>query len=487
MTDPAIPTPSSSSLPFDPADWDATRRLGHRMVDEMLAYLAGIGERPVWSPVPAEVRKRLAVPLPEEGMGEQQAYEDFVRDVLPYPVGNIHPRFWGWVIGSGTPLGAMAEFLAATMNPNVSGLQGAPRYVETQVLQWLAEFLGVPGMASGVLVSGGSMANFIGLATGLQARAGFAIASEGLARAPKPPVFYASTGTHFSVDKAARLLGIGQAGYRKIPVDAEYRIDLAALEQAIAEDRAADLHPFAVVGNAGTVNTGAFDDLQALAALAEREGLWFHVDGAFGAFAAIVPDLAPLVRGMERADSLAFDVHKWMLVPIEAGAVLIRDAERHRAAFAVSGGYVAPMEGGIGVEGTHFAERGVELTRGFRALKVWLSLKAYGAAAYRALVAGNVALAQWLVREIVADPELELLAPAPLNVVCFRATPRGVPESALDALNRRIVVALHETGTAAPSYTTLNGRFAIRVAITNHRTRKEDLAALLAAVRRLSR
>ncbi len=455
------------------------------MVDDMMGHLQTIGDQPVWTPVPADAVARLNQPLPERGLGAEEAYAAFLRDVFPWPVGNIHPRFWGWVNGSGTPLGALAEMLAATMNPNVAGHQGSARYVEEQVLAWLAELLGYPRDTSGVLVSGGSMANFVGLAAALVDRAGFDLPGQGMIGAPKRPILYASTETHFSVDRALRLLGVGDAGHRRIPVNDRFQIDLGALRTTIAADRNAGHHPFAVVGNAGTVGTGAFDDLDALAVLAEEEGLWFHVDGAFGAFAAVDPDLAPLVRGMERADSLAFDLHKWMVVPIEAGAVFVRNGEAHRRAFRVAGDYVTSMEGGIGVDVTAFAERGIQLTRGFRALKVWMSLLAHGAEAYRALIRGNVDLARHLDRRVTEHPSLELLTPTVLNVVCFRYRPADLAEAALDDLNRKILVRLHEEGIAAPSYTVLSGRYALRVCITNHRSTAADLDLLVDAVARL--
>lgn len=470
----------AAGVPLDPADWDAFRTLGHRMVDDMLENLRTVRDRPVWQPVPADVRARLRAPLPEDGVGEAAAYQEFVRDVLPYPIGNTHPRFWGWVIGSGTPLGALAEFLAATMNPNVSGIAGAPALVEAQTLEWLRDLLALPAGASGVLVSGGSMANLVGVAVGLAERAGFDVLAEGLAAAPRPPVLYASTQTHFSVAKAARLLGLGTAGVRSVPVDDDFAIDVPVLRRLIAEDRAAGRHPFAVVGNAGTVATGAFDDLQALADVAAAEDLWLHVDGAFGAFAALVPELAPLVDGMERADAVAFDLHKWMLMPYEVGAVLVRDAAAHRRAFAIEGAYVAPLEGGPGRYDVNFAERGPQLSRGFRALKVWLQLRAFGASAYREIVRRNVEQARYLAGLVDAHPALERLAPVPLNVVCFQY--RGSSE-----LNRALLIRLQSEGIAVPTHAEVRGRFAIRAAITNHRTAPGDLDLLIREVVRIGR
>lgn len=479
---PRIPLPDSA---LDPPDWDAMRALGRRMVDDMFAHLEALRQQPVWRPVPQEVVRRLSGPLPWEGIGATAAYEEFLRDVFPYPVGNTHPRFWGWVLGSGTPLGVLAELLAAAMNPNVSGLRGSHVYVERQVMAWLVELLGYPAGASGLLVSGGSMANLVGLAAGTAARAGFDVARKGWTASPRPPVVYASGETHFSVEKAVRTLGLGTDRLRKIPVDAEYRIDLTALADAIERDRRDGLQPLAVVGNAGTVNTGAFDDLDGLARLAEREGLWFHVDGAFGAFAVLDPEVAALAHGMERADSLAFDLHKWLIVPVEAGAVLVRDPAAHRAAFRTGGDYVSQLPGGIGRDATEFAELGPQLTRGFRALKVWLSLKAHGADAYAGLVRRNVAQARHLAKRVAAQPALELMAPVPLNVVNYRYNAGGMQDERLDALNRDLLVRLHEDGIAAPSHTRLGGRFCLRVCITNHRTRYEDLDLLLRETVRL--
>jgi len=463
---------------LDPADWDALRELGHRIIDDAFTRLADIRDGPVWQPVPEHVAERLSAPLPREGIGAAAAYEEFLRDIRPYPIGNTHPRFWGWVLGSGTPVGVLAELLAAAMNPNVSGLRGAPVNVERQVLAWLKQLLGYPQSSSGLLVSGGSMANLVGLAAGAGSRAGFDVHRLGWAAAPRPPVVYASNQTHFSVKKAVRTLGLGTERLREVPVDDEYRIEMGALREMIRRDRAAGLHPLAAVGNAGTVNTGAFDDLAALADLCAAEEMWFHVDAAFGAFAALDPELAPLARGMERADSLAFDLHKWLIVPVEAGAVLVRDAGAQRAAFRVGGDYVSHVPGGIGKDSTEFAELGPQLTRGFRALKVWMSLKAHGADAYVELVRRNVDQARHLAKLVRDHPRLELMAPVPLNVVNYRYHPGEADDEPIDSLNRDILVRLHEDGIAAPSYTRLHGRFTIRVCITNHRTRDDDLDLL---------
>jgi len=427
-------TPEES---LDPKDWAEMRRLGHRMVDDAMDYLERVRERPVWRPVPEAAKKALRAPLPIEGKDAATVYEEFRRDVFPHAMGNIHPRFWGWVIGTGTPFGALADLMASTMNPNIGG--GDPK-AEGDVAQ-----------------------------TGLQGAA-------------RPMVLYASTETHNSVHKAVSLMGLGREALREIPVDGAYRIDMPALRRAIAQDRGAGKHPFGVVGNAGTVNTGAIDPLPELADLCRAEDLWFHVDGAFGALAAIAPGVAPLVRGLERADSLAFDLHKWMYVNYEVGCALVRWPEKHRAAFVSPADYLAHLTRGLPAGPIWFSEYGVQLSRGFRALKVWMSIQEHGAAKYGRLVSQNCDQAKYLETLVGREPELTMMAPVPLNIVCFRFAPAGLDEARADAINEEILYGLQESGTAVPSSTMLRGRFSIRVCLCNHRTRREDLDLLVREV-----
>jgi glutamate/tyrosine decarboxylase-like PLP-dependent enzyme len=283
------------------------------------------------------------------------------------------------------------------------------------------------------------------------------------------------------------LLGLGHAALRLVPVDAEYRADVDAMRRAIEADRAAGHHPFCVIGTAGTVNTGATDDLRALAALAREQKLWFHVDGAFGALVRLSPSLAPVVAGIEEADSLGFDLHKWMYQPFEAACVLVRDAEAHRAAFSMTASYLVDAERGVMAGGIPVSGLGVDLTRGFKALKIWMALKAHGVRAIGRLIEQNVAQAQHLAARIEAEPELELLAPVPLNVVCFRYAPPGVADDRLNAVNEEILLRLQEGGIAVPSGTTLGGRFAIRAANVNHRSRLADFDLLADSVLRIGR
>ena len=467
---------------LDPEDWQAMRALGHQMLDDMMSYLETVRSRPVWQPVPEEVRAHLRQPLPLEGEGAERAYQDFVQHVLPHPLGNIHPRFWGWVNGTGTPFAMLAEMLAAGMNPNVGGFNQVPVYVEAQVIDWCKQMLGYAPEATGLLVSGGSMANLVGLAVARNTGAGFDVAQHGLQGEAARLTLYGSVEMHYSIEKAVELLGLGNRALRRIPVNSDFQIDLAALRAAITEDRARGFKPVCVIGNAGTVNTGAVDDLDALATICERERLWFHLDGAFGALIALSPALRPQLSGMERADSLAFDLHKWMYLPYEVGCALVRHPEKHSETFSASGAYLAHTERGLTSHSTWFAGYGVQLSRGFRALKVWLSLKEHGIDKFRRLIEQNVEQARFLVALVEAAPELQLLAPAPLNIVCFRYADAALDEPQLNRLNEELLIQLHESGVAVPSSTLLNGTYALRVAITNHRSRREDFEILVRKV-----
>lgn len=481
MTDTIETMPHEEGL--DPQDWEAMRRLGHRMVDDLIGRLRSVGDEPVWKPIPAETRAFLQQPLGKDPRTAEEVFADAAAHVLPYPTGNLHPRFWGWVMGTSSPFAAFAEMMAAGLNWNVGGFDDAASAVEDQVIGWCKEIMGFPASASGLFVSGGSMANLVGLAVARDARAGVDLRRKGVAGAAARPVLYASRETHSSNVKAAEILGLGTEGVRLLPVDADFRLDLRALRETVAADRAAGLHPFAVVGNAGTVNTGATDDLGAIADLCAREGMWFHVDGAFGALARLHPELAPQVAGIERADSLAFDLHKWGYLPVEAGCVLVRDGAAHRGTFAVtSAAYLKPARAGVSARLEKFSDLGVQLSRGFRAFKAWMSFQEHGSDKLGRLVRQNVAQAAYLAQRIARTPELELVAPVPLNVVCFRHRGRpGQDAAAVDELNRELLVRLHESGAAVPSGTAIRGRAAIRVAITNHRSRRADFDLLVEA------
>jgi len=484
---PLLPDPQARpEETLDPADWGAFGALGHRIVDDVVRHLATVRERPVWRSVPGDVRARLAAPAPRGPEPLEAVYERFLRDVLPYPYGNTHPRFWGWVNGSGVPSAVLADFLASAMNPNVGSFDQSAVFVEAQVLEWLREGLGFPPGTKGVLTSGGSMANLLGLAAARSARAGFDVRRLGMGAAPAPMTLYGSTGVHSSVQKAVELLGWGSDALRRLPVDDERRLDPAALREAVRADRAAGRRPVAVVASAGTVDTGAIDDLDALADVCREEGLWLHVDGAIGAVAWLAEELRPRLSGLQRADSLAFDPHKWLYLPIDVGCVFVRDGERLEDAFSIEASYLSGMGGGLTAEtGSDFKNRGLELTRPFRALKVWFALREHGLDKLGRMIAQNAGQARYLGERVAGHPRLRLAAPVPLNVVAFRYDPGGAPPGDLDALNRRLLVRLQESGAAVPSHTVIDGAFCLRVAITNHRSRREDFDFLVDEVARL--
>jgi aromatic-L-amino-acid decarboxylase len=483
-------TEFENAPPLDPENWDDYRKLAHQMLDDSLDYLRDVRERPTWTPMPADERKTLGdEPLPRDGIGEAAAYEDFLHLVRPYPNGNIHPRFWGWVMGTGTPQAAMADFLASVMNPNVGGFEQAPMMVEKQVVKWYTELMGYPKTAGGVLVNGGTMANVICLAAARHHGAGFDLRKLGLRGGPQLTV-YGSTETHSWLKKSCEFLGLGADSFRKVPVDAEFRVDVQAMAKQIADDRAAGLRPFCIVGTSGTVQTGTSDDLNALADLAAREKLWLHVDGAFGAMAKLAPgDLAAAaVAGLERADSIAFDLHKWGYLPYDVAMVLTKDDKHLTDAFSVQAAYLTPETRGILAQtGIYFSERTIELSRSFKALKVWMMLKSQGSELLGQHIARNIEQAQYLAGLVSADKQLELLAPVPLNIVNFRFVAPGKSPSEQDAMNREILVRLQEEGIAVPSGTTVGGKFAIRVANTNHRSSRADFDALVKAVIEIGR
>ena len=488
MTSQEQPRHTEESL--DPADWDAMRALGHRMVDDVIDALAIVRDRPPWQHAPDWVRAHFEGPVPLDPQSPAEVYDEFLEYIQPYPVGNIHPRFWGWVFGTGTVLGALAEMLAAAMNIGAAGglSYHSANYVENQVLDWLKEMLGFPASASGLLTSGCSAANLIGLAVARHAKAGFDLRRQGLHAAPARMVLYASEQAHSSVQKAVELLGLGSDALRLVPVDSQFRIDLGVLASTIAAERRAGALPFCVVGAAGTTNSGAVDDLEALADLCQQEDLWLHVDGAFGAWAAIAPESKALAKGMERADSLAFDLHKWMYMPYEIGCVLVRREEDHRRAFSLTPAYLAHGEGSRGLTGRDvpwLSDYSFQLSRSFRALKAWMSLKEHGARKYGRLIQQNIDQASYLASLVEAAPELELAAPASLNVVCFRYARPGLDETTLDALNKEIEVELQEQGIAVLSGTALRGKYVLHVAHCNHRTRREDMDTLVREVIRI--
>lgn len=451
---------------LDPADWSAFRQQAHKMLDDMLDYTQGLNARNVWQPMLDEVQAHLRSPLSEKTL--IGAHTDFMENILPYAVGNAHPRFMGWVHGGGTPVGMVAEMLAAGLNANLGGRNQAPVEIERQVMRWVRDLFEFPETASGLFVTGTSMANLIGC-----------LCAKSQANDAENLTAYTSTAAHISVAQSLDISGIGKEALQKIPANSNYEMDVDALEQAIMSDKKTGKTPFLVVATVGTVDVGAIDDLEQIAALCAREKVWFHIDGAFGALAMLSPELAPRLAGIELADSIAFDFHKWGQVPYDAGFVLVRDGDIHQKTFASPAAYLQRQERGLSANSPWACDLGLDLSRGFRALKTWFTLSVYGNEKLGQVIAHTCELAQYLKQQIEASSELELLAPVSLNIVCFRYR---CDEA--NRVNTEIVIALQESGIVAPSSTILNGQVAIRAAIVNHRTTENDILILVEAVKK---
>lgn len=466
---------------LDPVDWRSLRRQAHRMLDDALDGLEHVRERAVWQPMSEEQRARFHEPMPYGAASLSSVHDEFMEDVLPFTAANVHPGFMGWVQGGGTAAGMLAAMLAAGLNANVGGRDHAPVEVERQVVRWMREIFGFPETASGLFVTGTSMANLMATVIARDHALGFEVRQEGVAESGRRLAAYASSGVHGCVAKAMDVAGIGSGALRLIDTDDRGRVDLRALEEAMERDGRDGLLPFMVIGTAGTTDTGAIDDLAGVAEVCERRKVWFHVDGAYGALAMLAPELAPRLNGIERADSLAFDFHKWGQVPYDAGFLLVRDGELQRKAFGSSGAYLQREQRGLAAGGVWPCDLGPDLSRGFNALKVWFTLKTYGADALGASIAHTCELARYLGERVEAEAELELMARVELNIVCFRYRTGRDGDSKQDwnRINKDIAIEMQVSGSVAPSMTTLDGRVCIRAAIVNHRTERCDVDMLI--------
>jgi glutamate/tyrosine decarboxylase-like PLP-dependent enzyme len=468
------------------------RHFGYLVVDLIAGHLTSLPERPVFRPLPSELAERfLGSALPLAGQEPEEILAEFARDVEPYPFGNGHPRFYGWVNSPPSVIGVFAEALAAAMNSSVAGGNHAATYVEHQVVNWFRSLLGFPTSSTGLLVSGGSMGTLTGLAVArhvqLNTKLGMDVRGTGLQGVGRRLLVYTSAEGHSSIRKAVELLGLGGDNLRVVPVDAQHRMPVPALAAAIQHDLEAGHLPIAVAASAGTVNSGAIDPLAALRTLCDRYGLWLHVDGAYGAPAILSPQYRQELAPIAFADSVVLDPHKWLYVPVEAGLVLIRHGQAMRDTFSLVPPYLRNDGKTSEIFGLPwFSEYGFQQTRGFRALKVWMSLKHFGLSGYAEAIARDIALAEHLARLVDTCEDLQRLAMG-LSVVCFRYAPPQLraDEERLEALNIALLETLQLGGQAFLSSTTLDGKFALRACIINPRARVEDLKRLVVLVRDL--
>ena len=473
---------SNSGTSLDPPDWDSLRAQSHKMLDDMLDYVAQIRERPVWQTAPESTESVFRKPLPIEPTTLKDAHDTFMEHVLPYAIGNAHPGFMGWVHGGGSPVGMLAEMLAAGLNANLGGRDHIPIAVEQQVVAWMRQLFKFPDTASGLFVTGSSIANFIGILVARTAKFGPEVREKGLAELSTKLTIYTSASAHGCIARALELAGIGSNQLRKIGINDRHQMNLNDLRDAIAADRAAGAIPLCIVGTSGTVDVGAIDDLEGIASIARREQIWFHVDGACGALGMLSPQIAKKLRGIEQADSIALDFHKWGQVPYDAGFILIRDSQIHYDTFASPAAYLRRETRGMAAGSPWPCDFGPDLSRSFKALKVWFTLQVYGAERLGKMMDRSCELANYLASRILETSELELLAPVALNVVVFRYRC-----NAADRVNAEIVIAIQESGIAAPSSTAIDGQFAIRAAIFNHRTTEREIDNLIEATLRLGR
>jgi glutamate/tyrosine decarboxylase-like PLP-dependent enzyme len=454
------------------------------MLDDMLTYLQNIRSEPSGAP-PQKAIEEICVPLTQEGDGEEKVYQVFQQSILPYTLPHTRPRFWGVVAGTGSPYGMLAEMLRTGMN----GAQEAffaESYVHKQVINWIKEMLGFPEDAGGVLVSGGSEANFTGLAVARNAKAEVDMKAKGVQGLSRRMTLYCSDETHHCLERSVELLGLGNEALRWIPTDDSCRIRLETLKKAIEDDRKRNNHPFCIIGCAGTVNSGAFDDLNALADLATKENMWFHVDAAFGAWVKISKTHRHLADGMERADSLAVDLHKWMYMPYGIGCTLVKDrlAQYGTFVYGHEAKYLKSAFDQLNDQIINPHNLALQLSRNFTSLKAYMLLRAYGKNKYSNLIQQNIDQINYLAELIRKEPNMEITAPVVSNIVCFRYKPKGLTESELERLNKMLYRDLNQRAFWMISDTTIKGRYMLRACNVNHRSKKQDFDFLVGEVKK---
>ncbi len=462
---------------------DEIRRIGYRVVDMIAEHLTTLPQKHVFRPFPPElVAKYLDSNVPESGQEADDILATFAREIEPYPFGNGHPRFYGWVNSPPVVLGIFAEALAAAMNPSCAGGNHAAIYVEREVINWFKQIVGFPAESMGLLVSGGSIAALTGLAVARQVQCGYDVRTQGLQGASGRLKFYRTSEGHGCHQKVIELMGIGSENLRSVEHDLSLRMIPSALDAAIREDRQNGNVPIAVIASAGTVNTGAIDPLDEIADVCTKHKVWLHVDGAYGAPAILTGQYGKQLSALSRADSLALDPHKWLYVPVEAGVVLVRDARHMRATFSLVPPYLqtdGKMEGVGGLP--WFSEYGFQQTRGFRALKVWMALRYHGLSGYRSSIQRDIRLAEQLATSLRTKGDFDVFEPQSLSIVCFRYAPAKLRDNAqmIDDLNKAGLEKVQLGGQAFLSSTVLDGRFWLRACIINPRTCEEDLNQLV--------
>jgi aromatic-L-amino-acid decarboxylase len=470
-----------SAAELSPADF---RAIGHDLVDRVADFLSTLPDRPVAPALtPREMHARLGTSerVPAKGEDAASIAKHAAELVIGNSTFNGHPRFFGYITSSASPIGALADMLASSVNPNCGAWSLSPvaSEIEKQSVQWIADLIGYPTQCGGLLVSGGNMANMVCLIAAIRAQAGWDVRALGVAGGKALRV-YASSEVHTWLQKGADICGLGTNAVRNVPVDESLAMDVQALERMIAQDRKAGHQPAVVVGTAGSVSTGAIDPLAQLAALCKHEKIWFHVDGAYGAPAAVLPDAPAALRALSLADSVAVDPHKWLYAPIEAGCSLVRDPEKLRNAFSFHPPYYR-FEGDAEDPPTNFYEWGPQNSRGFRALKVWMTIRQVGRDGYVRMIRDDIALARELCDLVEKQKELEMLTHS-LSITTFRYVgTKSRDEKHLNELNAAILEKLQKDGGVYPSNAVIGGRFAIRACIVNFRTQSADVRALVEA------
>ena len=466
---------------LDPKNWDETKELAHRMVDDAIDYLKNVKDRPVWQQMPDHVLEGFKKPLPKDPSDLKEVYQKFVKNSYPYPMGNIHPRFWMWYMGSSNFTGAMGDFMAAIIGSNIGGGNHSAARIDDQVVDWCREMVGFPKTASGTLVSGGSMANIIALTVARNIMAGVDVRKKGVTAIKKTLRFYSSDQVHGCHQKGLEILGLGSDSLHKVKSNKNFEVDINALKEAIKNDKEAGYKPACIIANAGTVNTGSIDDIKAISEICKKENIWFHVDGCIGALINIAPKFKHLVSGIELADSVALDPHKWLHAPFEVGCTIIKNKQDHFNTFSTSAEYLEGAKKGIAAA-KFLHNYSMQISRGFRALKIWMSIQEHGIDKFGRLIDQNIEQAFYLSELIEKNNRLELIAPTKINIVCFRFLLNNKTDEELKEINMEIMLQLQETGVAAISDTTVHNKHCLRVAICNYRTIKSDLDLLIEKV-----